>query len=458
MSRFDETTIVGGGIAGLAAAYYLRHADPNRRITLLDASNRLGGKIVTDRERGYVIEGGPDAFLASKPQGVALAAELGIDRELEGSTAETRRTFVLRGRQLHPMPEGLSGLVPARLEPIQESSLFSDDGKRRFALEEQIAARTDDTDESLASFMERRFGDEIYRRLIEPLMSGIYAGDGDELSLAATFPQLREMERSAGSVLRAIRARPPAAPSGRATGFLTPRLGMQRLVEALTAGLHGVRIVYGAHVKAVEAAPGGYRLRLQSGEVQTSQSVIAAIPAWVSAEMLAPLDRDLSDALAGIPHVSTATISLGFDAAAAPCELRGHGYIIPRGEGLPVLACTWTSSKYECRAPSGRILLRCFIGRRGQEEALSGSDDDLVSLARAELRERLGITAEPEIVRLFRWPNGMPQYTLGHLERLAVFDQRLTEHPGLALAGAAYRGVGIPDCIASAQSAVAAVT
>jgi oxygen-dependent protoporphyrinogen oxidase len=457
MSRFSDTTIVGGGIAGLAAAYYVRRADPTRRIRLLEASSRLGGKIVTHHERGYVIEGGPDAFLASKPQALALAEELDIERELEGSIASTRRTFVLRAGQLYPMPEGLSGLVPARLEPIQESELFSEEGKRRFGREEEIPPRAGDEDESLASFMERRFGDEVYRRLIEPLMSGIYAGDGDELSLAATFPQLREMELSVGSVLRAIHERPAVQVVGRPSGFLTPRLGMQRLVEALVAALVDVRIVCGVQVAAIDAVPNGYRLRLESGETATTGSVIVAAPAWAAARVLEPLDTGMADALAGIPHVSTATVSLGFDAVAVPRELHGHGYIIPRGEGLPVLACTWTSSKYQSRAPAGRVLLRCFIGRRGQEEALQGSDGDLVALARQELHTRLGIVAEPEIARVFRWPNGMPQYTLGHLDRLAAIDERVSEHPGLALAGAAYRGVGIPDCIASAQAAVAAV-
>jgi oxygen-dependent protoporphyrinogen oxidase len=454
MSEYQDTTIVGGGIAGLAAAYYLQRAHPAREIRILEASNHLGGKIITARDAGFIIEGGPDAFLASKPQGMTLATELGIADELVGSVAETRRTYVVRDGELLPMPEGLSGLIPARIEPVMESALFTEEGKRRFLAEERTPPGETAGDESLTSFMERRFGSEVYRRLIEPLMSGIYAGDGEELSTEATFPQLRAMERDKGSILRVLRSQPAPAEQQRPPGFLTPRAGMDRLPAALAAALRDVEIVCETAVQRVERVSGGFRLGLQDGTTLTASSVLVAAPAWAASEFLSSLDADLSHVLASIPHVSTATISLGFDSSTVPNALHGHGYIVPRAEGLPVLACTWMSSKYPERAPAGKVLLRCFVGRRGQEESLCGTDADLVQLAREELRTRLGIGSAPEVARVFRWPKGMPQYTMGHLERVATIDRIVGAIGGLAVAGAAYRGVGIPDCIASAQSAI----
>jgi oxygen-dependent protoporphyrinogen oxidase len=447
--------IVGGGISGLAAAFRLRSIAPDAKVVLLEAGKRLGGKVVTERIQGFTIEGGPDSFLTSKPRGIGLCRELGIETGLQGTRLDTRGAYVLRAGRLLPLPEGLTGLVPSRLEPLLGSELFSANGKARLQREPHIPATSESEDETLRAFVERRFGREAYERLIEPLMAGIYAGDGGMLSLAATFPQLRRLELEHGSVLRAMQA-PSDSPPSTASPFLTPIDGMDDIVEALRARLNGTRLATGATVRGLRAAARGYQLRLESGEDFYADSVILATPAFATAGILQDLAPDAAAALAEIPFVSSATISLGYMKPDVPRLPRGHGYVVPRTEDRPVIACTWTSSKFEHRAPEGAVLLRCFVGRAGCEDALPGSDEELVSLARQELCQTLGIELAPVLAVVFRWPNGMPQYNLGHLERLARVDRELAELPNLALAGA-LRGVGIPDCVASGEAAAEVV-
>jgi protoporphyrinogen/coproporphyrinogen III oxidase len=446
-----DVLIAGGGIAGLAAAHRLAQDDPTTRLALVDRRSLLGGKIQTEHIRGFVIEGGPDSFLAVKPSAVSLCRELGIEPDLVGQIPEHRARVVSDG-QLHVMPEGLSGLVPAQTKGVMESPLFTDEGKERFAAEIDIPALENDADESLESFVRRRFGEEVYAKLIEPLMSGIYAGNGSELSLAATFPQLKALEREYGSVLRGLRAPKPtraAAPRG---GFLTPRGGMAEIVHALIPRLGGTCMV-DAWVQGIVRTARGYRVSLSTGRKLSVSRVILATPAHVTAQIVSDLDPDLAAILAGIPAVSVATVSLAYEARAVDTPLDGTGYIVPRREGLPVLACSWVSSKFPNRAPEGHVLLRVFMGRRGQDEIARQPEEDLVTLAREEVRARLGIAANPEFVRVFRWPDGMPQYALGHLARLDAIDARLQSLPGLRLAGASYRGVGVPDCITSGERA-----
>lgn len=459
MDGTSDIVIVGGGIAGLAAARWLELNNNASTCTLIDHADRLGGKILTERTDGFVIEGGPDSFLSSKPQGLQFCRNIGIESELVGSIPEHRRTFVVSDGGLIQIPEGLSGLVPARLEPILESPLFSDEGKARFVRELEIPPAPSGTDESLAQFMERRFGEEVYSRLIEPLMSGIYAGDGSKLSLEATFPQLRALELDYGSVIKGMNARKPTADGGTPRpGFVTPKTGMGAIVEAATTRLTSTRIVLETGVRQVLRGSSGFQIETEEGTTVSARCVILATPAYATAQLLANLDPSLAGTLDAIPHVSTATVSLGFRSSDLPGPLDGYGYIVPRREGTPVLACTWVSSKYPFRAPDGAVLVRGFVGRRGQEEVLRGSDGHLVGLVREELRLRLGIAASPVVQRVYRWPLGMPQYSMGHLTRLATIERRLDQIPGLALAGNAYRGVGIPDCIASGERAAKRVS
>jgi oxygen-dependent protoporphyrinogen oxidase len=458
--------VVGGGITGLAAAYRLSLLAPEVAITLIEADGRLGGKIVTEHVDGFVIEGGPDSFLASKPRGVGLSEELGLAGRLQGTTPQRRRAFVLRHGRLYDLPEGLTGLVPTRLGPMVRSGLISPRGKARLALDYVLPARRDGADESLAAFVRRRLGREVYDHLIEPLMAGIYGGDGERLSLAATFPHLRQGEVKHGGLIRGALAtnRPSgttAPPTSVRTGFLTPENGLDELVAALVRKLRatGVQMILGQAVTSIAIGhrESGYRVAMGTGETLEVDGAIVATPAFAAATILEGMSACLSTELRGIPAVSSAIVSMGFPRARVPHALDGHGYLVPRVEGRAVLACTWTSAKWAGRAPRGWVLLRVFIGRDGQEDVLQGSDDELVGLARHEIQETLRITAEPPVIRVHRWPAGMPQYTLGHLDRLAIIEEELATFPGLALAGSAYRGVGLPDCIASGEASAEVV-
>jgi len=462
-----HVVIVGGGIAGLAAAYRLRQNSPDLALTLIESDHRLGGKIVTERVDGFVIEGGPDTFLSYKPRGLGLCRELGLEGRLHGTNDKIRRTYVMRNGKLYELPEGLTGLIPSRFGPMVKTGLISPLGKLRMGLEFFVPPRSANGDETLASFVERRLGHELYDRMIEPLMSGIYAGDGQQLSLAATFPQLRAVELTHGSLVKGMLAakRKPAPKPNPLTGtggakkwaaFLTPTTGLAEIVEALEARLTGVDIRLGAQVtcmmRAVEASR-GYVVMLDSGESLGADAVILATPAFVTAELVDDLDPEMATALRGITYTSTATVSVAYSLADIPRPLNAYGYIVPYAEGRDILACTWTSTKFPHRAPDGFGLIRAFIGRAGQATALEGTDDDLLRLVRQELRAVLGITDSPLLYRVFRWPRAMPQYTVGHLDRVAAIDNRLSENPGLFVAGNGYRGIGIPDCIASGESA-----
>lgn len=446
-----RVAVVGGGIAGLAAAHRLERLLPDAEIVLLEQSGRLGGKLVTEHADGFVIEGAPDSFLSRKERAVDLCEELGLASELVGRRPENARSFVRRGRELHQLPEGLTGLVPTNLDALDESALLSEAGKRRFAEERDLPAAPPGGDEPVASLVSRRFGREAYEALVEPLLTGIYGGDGERLSLQATFPRLRALELEHGSVLRGLEAQPPG--DSPLPPFLSLRGGMQRLGDRLAESLRRTRT--GAQTGVVtmsRKARGGFVL----DGAREVDGVVLATPAYVTAELLASLDPELAELHTQIPHASSVVVTLAFERSAVGHPLDGYGYVVPKAEGGDVLACTWTSSKWEGRAPPGKALVRVHAGRSGGRDLTAEPEGELVGLACEELRV-LGVAAEPELVRIHRWPRGMPQYVLGHPERLERIEAALARHPGLALAGAAYRGVGIPDCIVSGERAAASV-
>jgi protoporphyrinogen/coproporphyrinogen III oxidase len=443
-----RVVVVGGGIAGLAAARRLEllSADP----VLVECDRVLGGKIRTERVDGFVIEAAPDSFLARKERGVALCQELGLAGELIERRPENRRTFVRRGSKLHPLPEGLTGMIPAKLEALEHSELLSEEGRARFASEPQIPAAEGDEDESIASFVARRFGRESYEALVEPLMTGIYGGDGEQLSLRATFPQLRTLELEHGSVLRGL----PQPAGGQPAPFLSLRSGMDRLVARIVEQFERTRAVAGAAATRLTRTRRGYEIELSGRGALAADGVVLATPAHATAELLTGVDGELASAHAQIPYASSAVVTLAFSRADV-VPLDGYGYVVPKTEGTDVLACTWSSQKWGERAPGGAVLVRVYAGRFGGR--VNDLDDgELVAVAREELRH-VEVAAAPILTRVHRWPRGMPQYTLGHLERLRRIEERLAEHPGLALAGAAYRGVGIPDCIRSGEEAAESV-
>lgn len=449
-----RVVVVGGGIAGLAAARRLEALIPDVEIVLVEQEGRLGGKLLTERVDGFVVEGGADSFLSRKERGVGLCEELGLEEELVGRRPENARSFVRRGGDLHPLPEGLTGMIPTDLDALAESTLLSPEGRARLAAEVDLPPAPPAGDESIASFVTRRLGREAYEALVEPLMTGIYGGDGEQLSLQATFPNLRALELEHGNLLRGLLAQSPQ-PSGYPP-FVSLRSGMATLAAALADSLKRTRLLTGRAVVGLRRRSAGFEVELEAGEMLEADGVVAAVPAFVAAELLAQIDAELAEVHAEIPYASSAVVSLSYRRDEVDHPLDGYGYVVPQVEDSDVLACTWTSSKWEERAPDGFVLVRVYAGRYGGRDVVGDPDHDLVALARKEVR-LLGIEAEPTLVRIHRWPRGMPQYTLGHLERLDRIDAALADHPGLALAGAAYRGVGIPDCTHSGEKAARSV-
>jgi oxygen-dependent protoporphyrinogen oxidase len=476
MRKDRHVIIVGGGISGLAAAEHLAHTAPETRVTVLEAAERTGGVILSERRGdGWMLELGPDLFLAAKAPALAVCERLGIAGRLHGTGGGARGTYILSRGRLRRMPEGFTGLVPTKLMPFATTPLLSPLGKARCLLDLLVPANRGEGDESVESFVVRRLGREMYERLVEPLLGGIFAGDGARLSIGAAFPQLRAMEREHGGMTRAMLASrrkaatapKPAAGGAKPTGMVSFPTGLAELVDALERRLEraeprapGERSVIrrGAAAARLELVPPGdgapaARVVLADGSVVEGDAVILATPAHVAAALLAPHDAAIAEALRGIEYASTALIQLGYRAADVPRPLDATGYVVPRADGRPVLACTWSSVKFPHRAPEGHHLFRVFVGGAGREAVLDRPDDGLVAMARAEMREVLGVTAAPVVVRVQRWERAMPQYTIGHLDRVARIEARLASLPTVALAGNAYRGVGIPDCMRSAHLA-----
>jgi len=327
--------------------------------------------------------------------------------------------------------------------------------------ERTIPPSPESGDESVAHFITRRFGPELFQMLVEPLLAGIYAGDAGSLSLEATFPQLRELERRHGSLLKGMEASAAATRASAEKGgqqapvppFLTLRDGMEQLIRSLVNSLSTVRLRTKTPVRTVEQADGAYQVVLESGERLAAEALILATPASVTSRLTEGIDRELAALHASIPFASSAIIHLAFRSADLPWPLEGHGYLIPNLEESELVACTWSSSKWEGRAPAGWVLLRLYAGRFGRRELVERSDDQLVGAAREEIRRTLSITAKPSLARVFRWPQSIAQYTLDHPTRVAAIGKRLALHPGLGCAGSSYRGVGIPDCIESGFAA-----
>ena len=448
--------VIGGGITGLSAAWRARSLSEPVEVTLLEKERRLGGKILTEHRDGFVLEAGADGFLSRKPAGMGLCEELGITGLLRGQVSRKGRSFVMRSHELHPMPEGFSGMVPENLQALQDTQLLSREGKLRAMEEVSIPARTEAADESVSRFMTRRFGSEVFDALIEPLLAGIYAGDAACLSMEATFPKLRELERRYGSILKGLRGEQASPPRG--SPFVTLRPGMAELARALSRGLGGIRLLTGVEAAAITPRGALWRVELAGGGTMEADALIVTVPAGPAAKLLSGVDADLAQALASIPFASSAIVHLAFPRDRISHDLDGYGYVIPRKEGSDILACTWTSSKWEERAPRGMVLIRVYAGRHGGPDMAARNDNELEELARGELRETMGIDAAPLFARVFRWPNAMPQYTLDHARHLQVIGEKCAGLAGLFLPGASYRGVGIPDCIESGyQAARAAV-
>jgi len=462
MTAPRRIVVVGGGMAGLAAAHRLVELSTAQRqpldLKLIEAAPRLGGSIHTEHVDGFVIEAGPDSFISEKPWALQLCDRIGFTDRLVRTNDAHRRTFIVHDGALHALPDGFLLLAPTQFWPLVTTRLFSWPGKLRMALDLVLPRGRALADESLAAFVTRRLGREALERVAQPLVGGIYTADPETLSLAATMPRFLEMERRTRSIIwsmwQAQRRAPPAARStsgARWSLFVSAADGMQSLVDAVADRLPADTIRLNEPLLDLQR-DGAWRLHC-GADVLEADAVILATPAHGSARALRGFDTQLAAQLDGIPYASSATVSLAYRADQIPKPLDGFGFVVPLIEARSIVACTYSSIKYPGRAPQGHVLIRCFVGGALQQELFEQDDEAMAASVGAELRQLLGIHSAPLLTRIHRHARAMPQYQVGHLERMQRLDTSLAAHPTLALAGNAYRGVGIPDCIHSGETA-----
>jgi oxygen-dependent protoporphyrinogen oxidase len=449
----SDAIIVGGGIAGLAAAYELHRTGLS--FVLLERGARAGGVILSEEIDGFTIDGGPDALLVQKPDGVRLCEELGIASRLV-PTKPPRIAYIQRAGRLHPLPTGSVLGIPTRVGPFIRTGLFSWPGKVRMAAELFVPRRLDEGDESIADFIGRRFGAEAVEYLAEPLLAGIHAGDVNRLSARALFPRFVAAEREAGSLLRAFRRTSKRQPQGSQGApaasdgvFRSLPGGLSELVMALVAALPASAVRLNTPALRITGS-GLFHVATPDG-VFEARAVIVAAPTYAAAELIGPLDPELAQLCAGITYSSVATVALGFERTAIAHPLNGSGFVVPRVESNEILAASWLSSKWPHRAPEDRALVRTFIGGARDPSALQSSDDELVGRSVRALTPVLGIRAAPILTRVYRFPRANAQHEVGHLARVAAIDNTLARHPGLFMTGSGLRGVGIPDCVADSR-------
>ncbi len=480
--------IIGGGVAGLGAAYKIkRSADAGHDVdfVLVEKDERLGGCLVTehiaDPETGerFIVDGGSDAFITSKPGVHRVAKMLGIFDDEVRTCDENKKTLIAKNGKLVELPDGIMMFAPTKLVPLATTSLYSWPAKFRMALDLVIPRKekwapgetAQQHDETLESFVVRRMGRESLDRLAEPLVGGVHASDPAKMSLAATFPNLLEMEQEHGSLVRGFlsqrklveeqkRKHPPKPGAKRFTFFSSFHDGMQFFIEKLADAAGRDRIRTGAGAEKVERAEDGtWRVTLTDGEVLVGDAVIIGTPAWATAAMLGDMDARVTELLSSIPFSSSATVPMAFAEEDCPFDTKFFGILVPLIENRPLMAVTMSSAKWPDRAPQGRVLLRGFVGGPRNQEIMKGTDEELIEIVRRQLVDMLGLKADakPLFARVFRWTMGMPQYTMGHLDRMDELEARIDEVGGLALAGGSYRGVGIPNCLESGEKAVSKV-
>jgi oxygen-dependent protoporphyrinogen oxidase len=463
-----RVVVIGGGIAGLAAAHRLLEIEPRCDLTLFEAAPRLGGVLSTLHENGFQVEQSADNFITTLPWGVNLCRRLGLIEQLVQTDPAYRRTFVVRRGRLHRLPDGFLMMAPTQLWPLAVTPILSPLGKLRAALEYFLPKRKDEGDESMAGFVRRRLGGEVFDRLVEPLVSAVYAADLDKLSVLATLSRFRDMEREHGSLIRAMRhqmkncARSGGEKAGashesgaRYSMFVTLENGLSSLIEALAARLPSRAVQLATPVRRIERRGEGWRVwtderpseRLPASGFVDCDGLILATPSPVTADLLRPIDAVLAEELASIGHSGTAIVSLAYSADQIGHPLDGMGVVIPRIEQSPLLACSFSSRKYPHRTPEGKQLLRAFVGGAHRPELAVMEDDKLRTLVLGELGRLLCITGAPCYCNIAHWPGTMPQYHVGHQELVLRIEARIAALPGLDVAGNAYHGVGLPDCI-----------
>jgi oxygen-dependent protoporphyrinogen oxidase len=460
--------VIGGGITGLAAAHRVTEVAPTSEITLLEAGNRLGGVLHSERQDEFLFEFGADNFITNVPWGVDLCRRIGFFDSLLETNPALRRALVVRGGQLYPVPEGFMLMEPRELWPVLASPLLSWRGKARLLGEYFLPARRNGGDESLASFARRRLGREAFERLVQPLAAGIYTADPEKLSLAATMPRFLEMERRFGGLIRAARRQKAsthtdqndAGSGARYSLFVAPRDGMQSLAVAVANRLPPSSVRLDSPVtRLAPRSGGGWDLSIGGAAGPESfDAVIVALPAHAAARLVQPFDEPLGSALLAIPYASSAVVVTAYKNSQLSRPLDGFGFVVPDVECRPILAASFTSVKFINRAPPDWSVIRVFLGGAARPELVSAADDELRTIAKSQLAELIGARGEPAVARVARWTCAMPQYHLGHLERVAEISARVKAWPGLELAGNAYQGVGVPHSIHSGEAAAERAT
>ena len=452
--------IIGGGITGLAAAFYLEKEIEEKglpiQISLIEASPRLGGKIQTLYKDGYIIERGPDSFLERKVSGPQLAKDVGLSDQLVNN--ETGQAYVLVNETLYPMPKGAVMGIPTQISPFITTGLFSVAGKARAAMDFVLPKSKQTEDQSLGEFFRRRVGDEVVENLIEPLLSGIYAGDIDRLSLMSTFPQFYQTEQKHRSLILGMKKSQQHAKAQQVTAkkqgqFQTINQGLQALVEAVESKLKLTKIYKGTKVTQIEKADGGYGVQLDSGQTLFADSAIVTTP-HQSIYSMFPKEAGL-EYLHDMTSTSVATVALGFKEEDVQNEYDGTGFVISRNSDFSITACTWTNKKWPHTAPKGKTLLRAYVGKAGDESIVEQSDHQIVSIVLEDLKKIMDIKADPELTTVTRWKTSMPQYHVGHQKQISTMRETFKQsYPGIYITGAAFEGVGIPDCIDQGKAAI----
>jgi len=460
-SALKHAIVIGGGITGLAACYRLQQEAALRNVsldvTLLEATGRVGGVIKTEHRDGFLIEHGPDAFIPTKPAAKVLCEELGIADQFIGTNPEVRRSFVLRKGVLHPVPEGFYMMAPGSLKPFLKTPLFSWHGKLRMALDLFIPRRERDIDEAVAHFVRRRLGNEAFTRIAQPMIGGIYTSDAENLSLKATFPRFLEMEKTYGSIIKALRAqKKQAAETSRDTSgpryslFLSFKSGMQTLIDTLVETL-SCTIRLNARVARIQqhTDSGEWQISLETGETLNSGLLCLALPALQTRSLIQTVSNPLATKLGAIPYVSSATVNFAFRRSDITHPLDGMGFVVPATENLSLIGCSFSSVKFENRAPGEHVLLRAFVS----EPIAKNADANIIEACQTDLTPLLGIKDAPLFATVSKHTQAMAQYQVGHQEIVADIEGLTSRLHGLALAGNGYHGIGIPDCIRSGETA-----
>lgn len=462
MSEMRRIAVVGGGIAGLTAAYYLQQEIAAKnlpyQVKLIEASPHLGGKIKTIKKDGFRIERGPDSFLIRKESAARLAKNVGLEKDLEKNA--TGKSYILVNKKLHEIPKASFMGVPTRITPFLFSDLFSSKGKLRAGMDFILPKGKPQDDQSLGVFFRRRLGDELLENLIEPLLSGIYAGDIDDLSLMATFPNFYQLEQNHGSLIKGIRKTMPEkkqkTKGKKPSMFLSLKNGLESLVDAMETRLAPDTVSKGVSVDHIEHKQDAYHLLLGNGEVYKADAVIAAAPHFAVQRMFS--QYEFMAPLKEMKATSVANVALAFDASAIKKDIEGTGFVVSRNSDFRITACTWTHKKWPSTTPEGKVLLRCYVGRPGDEGVVDLTDEEITEIVLTDLNKTMNISQKPDFAVVTRWKDAMPQYNVGHKQRLEKVRKAMqTELPGVYLAGSSYEGIGLPDCIDQGEAAVGKV-